>query len=116
MPPLPTLDYILKEDFIIFRLKGKIDTMEASHLDKSIRSLLPEGPVKILLNLEQIQYISSAGVRLLISLHKEIQKRKGILILGPLSFEAQHTLSLIGLQTLFRCVSSEEEGIAQLKQ
>ena len=60
-------------------LKGKIDTTTAPELTKKL-----EAPVKnaesIVFDMKELKYISSAGLRIILSLHKEMSKKGGLVL------------------------------------
>ncbi len=58
-------------------LEGRLDTASAPELEKVLSELIP-GIGELTLDLENLDYISSAGLRVLLSVHK-IMDRQGIL-------------------------------------
>lgn len=54
-------------------LAGRLDTNTAPALDKTITSDL-EGTKNLVLNFKRLEYISSAGLRVLLSAQKKMQK------------------------------------------
>ena len=65
-----------KELFI--KLEGKLDTNTSSDLDSKISEL--EGVDKVIIDMEKLAYISSAGLRVLLSMQK-IMNKQGEMIL-----------------------------------
>ena len=65
-----------KELFI--KLEGKLDTNTSSVLDSKISEL--EGVEKVIIDMEKLDYISSAGLRVLLSMQK-IMNKQGEMIL-----------------------------------
>ena len=65
-----------KELFI--KLEGKLDTNTSSDLDSKISEL--EGVEKVIIDMEKLDYISSAGLRVLLSMQK-IMNKQGEMIL-----------------------------------
>lgn len=65
-----------KELFI--KLEGKLDTNTSSDLDSKISGL--EGIEKVIIDMEKLDYISSAGLRVLLSMQK-IMNKQGEMIL-----------------------------------
>jgi anti-sigma B factor antagonist len=54
-------------------LVGRLDTTTAPALDKTITSDI-EGTKKLILDFKQLEYISSAGLRVLLGAQKKMQK------------------------------------------
>jgi anti-sigma B factor antagonist len=57
------------------KVEGRLDTITAPDLDKRINELDAK---EIVLDLENLEYISSAGLRVLLSTHKKFVKLNGM--------------------------------------
>ena len=57
----------------VIELVGRLDTTTAPALDKTMNQDL-EGTKNLVLNLKQLDYISSAGLRVLLSAQKRMQR------------------------------------------
>ena len=58
---------------IIYQLKERMDSNNAEEIEKEIRSTFPEGfQGKLTLDASKLAYISSAGLRVILRLKKEI--------------------------------------------
>ena len=57
----------------IIEIAGRLDTTTAPALDKTINSDI-EGTKSLVLNFKKLEYISSAGLRVLLSAQKKMQK------------------------------------------
>ena len=57
----------------VIEITGRLDTSTAPVLDKTIFNDIPEG-AKLVLDLKGLEYISSAGLRVLLSAQKKMQK------------------------------------------
>ena len=55
-------------------LEGRLDTTTAPNLDEELKNSL-EGVEELVLDLEKLDYISSAGLRVLLSAHKTMSKQ-----------------------------------------
>ena len=54
---------------LLFELEGRLDTITAPDLEKDLMASL-EGVSELVLDFEKLEYISSAGLRVLLSAHK----------------------------------------------
>ena len=61
----------------ILALEGRLDTVTAPALQKSIDEL-PAGTADLTLDFSDLEYISSAGLRVLLSAHKRMAKKGGM--------------------------------------
>lgn len=58
-------------------LEGRLDTVSAPDLEKALTSL-PEGVNELVYDFSKLDYISSAGLRVLLSAHKEMSRKGGM--------------------------------------
>ena len=62
---------------IIFTLKGFIDSANSSEVEKSIREILEEHPSEsIVVDLDQLEYTTSAGLRVILRLKQDVDDTK----------------------------------------
>lgn len=66
-----------KDGTIILLLEGKLDTLTAPELKEEIEDCVENDTVSLVLDCEALTYISSAGLRALLTAHKKMQAQKG---------------------------------------
>ena len=66
------------EGTLTVRVKGRLDTNTAPELEKDLLEEI-EGVKKLDLELSELDYISSAGLRVVLMLHKTLTNKKGTL-------------------------------------
>ena len=62
-------------------VEGKIDTMTAPELDEAVKSNLPKCD-KMIFDFTNVEYITSAGLRVLVYAHRELMKKGGVTVTG----------------------------------
>ncbi len=65
----------------ILKLKGKLDTNTAPELDAAVKTNL-EGMNGLILDMAELEYISSAGLRVILSTHKIMSKLGGLTLIN----------------------------------
>ena len=63
-------------------LEGRLDTTTAPELEKALKDAL-DGATELKLDLEKLDYISSAGLRVLLSAHKTMAGKGGMKVVHP---------------------------------
>ena len=63
-------------DNLTVSLKGRLDTTTAPELEANLRPVLSDGVTNLTIDLEALDYVSSAGLRVLLSAQK-IMNRQG---------------------------------------
>jgi len=81
-------------------VKGRLDAYWAEHLSLSLAEVIREGIHHITLNLWEVVYLSSAGIRVLIQVHKQLKGIQGALSVTKPSPQVTSVLSMVGLDKL----------------
>ncbi|PYR67180.1 MAG: anti-sigma factor antagonist [Acidobacteria bacterium] len=96
----------------VLDLKGKMTLGEGDELLKDkINSLLQQGRKKIVLNLEEVPYIDSAGLGEIVRTYTTIKKQDGSLKLLNLTKRISDLLSITKLLTVFDTFDSEADAV-----
>lgn len=88
-----------KETIIAF--EGRIDTTNAGDVENIIKEQIKEG-VTLILDFEKLEYISSAGLRVLLSSHKQLLSVKGSLIIRNVNGDVMEVLDITGFSSILR--------------
>lgn len=99
------------EQKIILRLSGRIDAMSSSGLEKKIQTLVDEGHFQLLLDFTSVDYLSSAGMRVLLAALKKVKAKQGFLILFSLSDDVDEVIRLAGFDKVFHILPNEKEAL-----
>lgn len=103
-----------KDGVTVVNLVGDIDTKTAPVVSDKVSPLAGNEP-KIILNLTGVPYMSSAGLRVLLSVYREITKKESKLILVGVSEHLKDTMSITGFLDFFQLADTIEEGIQGLQ-
>ena len=99
-------------DVIVLDLKGRMTLGGGDEILKDkINSLTHQGHRKIVLNLEGVPYIDSAGLGEIVRTYTTVSRQGGSLKLLNLTKRIQDLLSITKLLTVFETFESEEEAV-----
>ena len=93
------------------RLEGSLDGKTAPEAREHLQRFLAANS-KLILDLSKVDYLSSAGLRLLLVLYRELTARKGKLALLGVSEDIRTVMSHTGFLSFFTLVDSEVEAVA----
>jgi anti-sigma B factor antagonist len=97
----------------VVALDGRIVLGEESQaLRQKLKSLIAEGNKKIILNMDNIKYIDSAGLGILVAAHVSAKLQGASLILSNLGTKFQEILQITKLVTVFEVFNTEAAAIA----
>jgi anti-sigma B factor antagonist len=102
------------DDMVVAELEGEIDAKTAPTVTEKLLPLMEPGS-KILMNLTQVSYMSSAGLRSLLSLYRQSTAKDSKLVLVGLSEELQDTMSMTGFLDFFVTAETVDAGVNTLK-
>ena len=103
-------------DVTVLDLKGKMTLGEGDELLKDkINSLLAAGKKKLLLNLESVPYIDSAGLGEVVRTYTTVSRQGGQLKLVNLTKRITDLLSITKLLTVFETFDSEADALASFR-
>lgn len=84
-------------------VSGRVDSNTAPDLEATLKSINDNGRYRIILDLANLEYISSAGLRVLVSLAKNCRRyNRGDLRLARVPERIQDVLELAGFDVLFK--------------
>jgi anti-sigma B factor antagonist len=97
----------------VVAIAGDLDGSTAPRAQSEVLALVGPG-TKILLDMTSLDYMSSAGARLLLILHRQIVAVEGDVLLAGLSTAIQDMLSATGFLDYFKVADSVDDGLAVL--
>ncbi len=83
-------------------ISGRLDANSTGHLDDTINALIREGIYDVELDLGQVVYLSSLGIRVLVSQYKNLSKIGGALNLAVMSDPVREVLRMVGMADMFQ--------------
>ena len=85
----------------VVTVTGRVDSATAPDLQKALQDLLNAERKQLVLDLKDVEYMSSAGLRVLVAVQKAAKKDGGALRLAQLSARVNEVLELAGLTPVF---------------
>ena len=89
-----TVQKTIQNQTLTIAPEGRLDTITAPQLESELRSSL-EGMTELVFDLEKLVYISSAGLRVLLSAQKTMNKQ-GTMVLTKVRPEIMEILEITG--------------------
>ncbi|MBD2774197.1 anti-sigma factor antagonist [Iningainema sp. BLCCT55] len=102
-----------EEQVTLVEIIGEVDTNTAPLIQERILPLAQAG-IKMILEMTKVPYMSSAGLRMLLSLYRQISAQEGKIVLVGLSEEIQDTMSITGFLEFFNTCDTIDLAFAAL--
>ncbi len=96
----------------VLSFEGNLDTNTAPQAQEQIDQLIDGGSSKILINFNELNYISSAGLRVLLATAKKLKATSGDLKICGLNQTVQEVFDISGFSSILSVVATEEDALA----
>ncbi|MGE4519154.1 MAG: STAS domain-containing protein [Desulfobacteraceae bacterium] len=103
---------IIKESNII-KVSGRMDASNSSLFEEEVKKVLSQGGKNIVADLADLEYISSAGLRSILSAGKLVKAEQGSLKLCSLNGIVLEVFEISGFDVIFQIYDSIEEAVEQ---
>ncbi len=85
--------------FTVVEVAGRLDAGCAADFEKQVNDFVAKGTKKVVMNLAELEYISSAGLRSLLALVKRLKADNGALSLCKLSGMVKEIITMSGFDS-----------------
>jgi anti-anti-sigma factor len=99
---------------LVIDLKGRLDSANAAAFADRLYATLVRPRGRLLINLQEVDYISSAGFRTLLVISRHASKSNSKLVLSSLAPNVQALFELGGFLDRFEIKPTREDGLAAL--
>jgi anti-sigma B factor antagonist len=100
-----------EEPVNILELKGYLDAHTAPKLEETFQELMDGGRYKIVVNCQDLSYISSAGLGVFMAFIEDMRERKGDIKFSNMSPKVYNVFDLLGFPLLYDIVPHEREAV-----
>ena len=101
-------------DIVTLCVSGRLDTTTAKTFEDKILGQIESGDRRFIVDLAQLDYISSAGLRVFVLAAKRLNSTNGKMVLCALKDPGQRGVRLAGFSSIFSVYGSHDEAIKNL--
>lgn len=102
----------LQDDITTVSLSGRFDAQSAGDVDAKLIEVLGGGVQKLIIEMLEVEYVSSAGLRVLLSTAKKLSAAGGQLALCGLKPYVFEVFEVAGFTTIFQIFPDADEARA----
>ena len=103
------------EGLSIVYLKGYLDAHTAPEFEGALQELVDEDRVKIIVNLAELSYISSAGLGVFMGFIEDLRSKSGDIKIAEPTAKVFRVFDLLGFPVLYEIFQEEAEAIEKYK-
>ena len=94
------ITFVKNQEETIISVVGRVDTITAPELEKQIEPIWEDEIKTVILDCEKLVYISSSGLRVILSTHKKVTAKGGKFILRNLTDDVRSVMDLTGFSRI----------------
>ena len=83
-----------------FTAKGRVSVKEASHMEFKLGNAIEDGAKQIIINMCFVKAFSSAGIRVVLAMHKKLRAMGGALKIENPSENVRNVIGMVALDEL----------------
>lgn len=95
----------------LVEINGRIDSTNATRLGDALNEQIDAGRHQVVVDLAQVEYMSSAGLRELVSAVKKLRNLNGDLRIASPSPRVKEVLDIAGLDAIFQVFPTQVEAV-----
>jgi anti-sigma B factor antagonist len=103
------------KDISILNIRGYLDAHTAPDFEKSLKNLISENRYKIIVDLNGLQYISSAGLGVFMGFVEEIRQNSGDIKICSASPKVFKVFDLLGFPSLYEFYDNSNQATSKFK-
>ncbi|OQX23257.1 MAG: hypothetical protein BWK80_26965 [Desulfobacteraceae bacterium IS3] len=106
----------MKDNISRIYLEGRFDADTCNEVESFIREKVKEGKYRFILNMENVPFIASAGLRVILVFTKELRhKFKGDLFISNLQSSVSRVFEISGLKNVLKIFDDMESALRSFK-
>jgi anti-sigma B factor antagonist len=99
------------EGVVVLSVKGRLDSNTSDEFERLLLGRVDEGENRFILDFQELDYISSAGLRVLLKATKELKKTSGQMCLCSIRDYIQEVFDMSGFSSFLPIHSDVQESL-----
>jgi anti-sigma B factor antagonist len=106
----------LTSNVVCVKVEGRLDAATVPAFEQTMQRLLLEGQAKLVVDLDAVHYISSSGLRALLTARRQSRSRGGDVLLCSLRPRVKEVFEMVGFMSVFGVYATSEEAANAFSQ
>ena len=98
-------------DASVFKILGRLDANTSPDLEDRISETMNNGTINMVLDFEALEYISSAGLRIILKTTKDLKRQNGQLILCSMQDYVREVFEISGFDSFLPIAPSLDDAL-----
>ena len=100
-----------KNEIVIFSLEGRLDSNTSPALEEKIDAAIDNGSHRMVINFENLEYLSSAGLRVILKTTKSLKRVEGKLVLCSMADYVKEVFEISGFDSFLPIVPTVDDAL-----
>ncbi|MEK6795141.1 MAG: STAS domain-containing protein [Spirochaetota bacterium] len=96
----------------IVHLEGRLDVNLSIEIESEFEKMIDGGVTRMVLDLKQVEYLSSSGLRIFISAMRKLKEKKGRLVLCNVTPMVKKIFKIVELEDIFEIQDSLDKAVS----
>ncbi len=105
-----------KSGVLLLHISGRLDSLSSELAEKELFSFLEQRPPNVLLDFTEVNYLSSAGMRMLLAIFKQVKSTSGKLAVCSVEDGVLDVLKMSGFDEVLEVFGTQDEALKRLAQ
>ena len=101
-------------DVVIIRVSGRLDATSSPILERQVMALIDAGKNLLVMNFANVEYLSSAGMRLLLAATKKLKSQDGKILITSVMDNVMEVIKMAGFDHILHLFDSEEDALKEI--
>ena len=104
-----------ENEISIFKLNGRLDSNTSPNLEKQLAGAMEDGARKMVIDFADLDYISSAGLRIILKTTKDLRRTEGNIVLCSMQDYVKEVFEIAGFDSFLPIVSTLDDALGKLQ-
>ncbi|MGD2270272.1 MAG: STAS domain-containing protein [Desulfobacterales bacterium] len=104
-----------EKDINIFQLNGRLDSNTSPSLEKQLAGAMEDGAKNMVIDFGGLDYISSAGLRIILKTTKDLRRTNGEIVLCAMQDYVKEVFEIAGFDSFLPIVATLDDALAKLQ-
>ncbi len=104
------------DDLVCARLSGRLDSNNAAVVEQALLERIQEGHSRLVIDLTDLNYISSAGLRVFLLVAKRLRQQQGKLSLCNMPRTIKQVFEISGFTAILKVCDNFDNACAAVRQ
>ena len=98
----------------VLSVKGRMDAVSSPEFENEMEGLIAEGEIAFIIDLGELDYISSAGLRGILATIKKLKAKEGQLLLAQLKDVVKEVFEISGFSAIIPIFDSVDAALEKI--